>query len=281
MIDVNTDYYQVLGVSKTASDEEIKKVYRELAKKHHPDKHQGDSENEKRFQAISEAYDILGDKAKRAEYDQMRENPFMRNGGQGYGGGQYQQFDMDDLGDLFGSMFGGRGRGGGFSGGFQQSRRVEPTDVKLLIPFQLAVKGGDYLYMAPNGKRIKLKIPKGCAPGHQMKISGQGRQGEDLIIHVDLTMPENVRLEGDRLIQTIEIPVWDAINGGKIPVHLYNDKTVNLTVKPGSASHTRLKLGGMGLDGGDLFIELKLRTPSDLTDEQRQLIEQLKHTTRT
>lgn len=283
-LDHTKDYYSVLGVKKDSSDAEIKKNYRNLAKKYHPDKHKGDTKAEERFKSISEAYDILGDKKKRQEYDQMRENPFVNfrgGGGGGFRGQSSQQVNMDDLGDIFGSFFGGGARSAQSSR--QQSRKPEATVLNLAIPLHLALSGGEYLYQSPMGKRIKLKIPKDCPIDHKMKLSGQGQRGEDLILNIIYSLPDQIKLDGLNVIQTINIPVWDALLGDKKEVTLYNQKKVNVTIKAGSSSHTRLKLGKMGLkkgsQTGDCFLELHLLVPSQLNDEQKELIKSLKYNT--
>lgn len=280
-MDAQKDYYAALGLNKSASADEIKKTYRNLAKKYHPDKHKGDPKAEERFKNISEAYDVVGDEKKRAEYDQMRENPFANFGGGGRGGfhGGGAEFDM---GDIFNSFFGGE-RSRGQQRQRQQQQALEPSVLNLSIPFNLALSGGDYLYQTPRGKRVKLKIPTGCVQGHKLKISGQGQRGEDLILVVQYNLPPTLSVNGLHVTQVIDVNIFDALLGTKMDVKLYNEKSVSVTIKAGTASHTKLKLPKMGLSNesgaGDCLLEIRLQVPSSLTEDQEKIIEQLKYTT--
>lgn len=277
-MDGSKDYYAALGLNKSASADEIKKTYRKLAKEYHPDKHKGDEKAADRFKEISEAYDTIGDAEKRQKYDDLRANPFAGQAGGGFHGGG-AEFDM---GDIFSSFFGGD-RSRGQQRQRQQQRELEPTVLNLSIPFHLALNGGDYLYQTPQGKRVKLKIPKQCAEGHKLKISAQGRQGEDLILVVQYLLPANISVNGQTVTQTIDVNIFDAILGTKLDVHLYNDKSVSVNIKAGTASHTKLKLPKMGLNNssntGDCLLEVRLLVPNNLTDDQEKLIEQLKYNT--
>jgi DnaJ-class molecular chaperone len=277
-VDASKDYYNALGVTKTSSQEEIKKSYRELAKKYHPDRHEGDKVAEERFKSISEAYDTIGDPKKRAEYDQLRENPFA-NRSAGSSHSSNAEFDM---GDIFSSFFAGN-RSREHQRQRQQQQSLEPTQLNLSIPFQLALKGGDYLYMTPSGKRVKLKIPANCLQGHKLKISAQGRHGEDVILSVSYLLPPTLTISGLNVIQTIDVNVFDAILGKKMDVELYNSKSVSVTIKAGTSSHTKLKLPKMGLtrgsEVGDCLLEIRLMLPKQLTDEQEKILEQLKYKT--
>lgn len=276
-LDATKDYYATLGVTKTSSQAEIKKSYRDLAKKYHPDRHKGDAAAEDRFKSISEAYDTIGDPKKRTEYDQARENPFANRHGNGFQGGE--EFDV---GDIFNSFFSGN-RSREHQRQRQEQQSLEPTQLNLSIPFQLALKGGDYLYLTPRGKRVKLKIPSQCLQGHKMKISAQGRHGEDLILIVKYLLPPTITIKDLNVIQSIDVNVFDAILGKKMDVELYNSKSVSVTIKAGTSSHTKLKLPKMGLakgaEIGDCLLEIRLILPKTLTDEQEKIIEQLKYTT--
>lgn len=275
------DYYKTLGVSKSVDAAELKKVYRNLAKKYHPDRHKGDKSAEAKFKDISEAYDVLSDPEKRQKYDMMRENPFA-GGGFGGGGfsGQHGGSSFEDFGDIFSSFFGGGGRGG--QSKKRQQRTVEPIDDSIRIPLHLAIKGGDYLYQTREGKSVKLKIPENCLDGHKLKLPKMVN-GADLMITINLVLPENVEIDGLTVIQRIKVSVFDAIIGDKKEVRLYNDKKINVMIKPNSDSHTRLKIPKFGLKNadkvGDCFLELILETPKNLSDQQLTLIQSLKYNT--
>lgn len=273
-MDPNKDYYKVLGVSKNDSESDIKKTYRELAKKYHPDKHKGDEKVADRFKEISEAYDTIGDAKKRKEYDEMRSNPFANYNGRANRSRQSEtSFD-----DLFGSFFGG--------GQQRQTRQKAPADISLniSIPLHLGIKGGDYLYKTPLGKTIKLRIPKNCEEGHQLRIKGEGPNGETLILVVKFTCPPDISLQKNDVIQKIHVSVWDIILGEKKEISLYDGKQVSVTIKPGSSSHNKLKLKGLGLTNklgqGDCYLELIVDSPKELTEEQKTLLQNIKYNTR-
>ena len=279
-MDTRKDHYKTLGVDKNASAAEIKKVYRNLAKKHHPDKHKGDVKAEDRFKEISDAYDVLGDNKKRQEYDTMRENPFAGSGGFNYQGGNGQRVHYEDVGgfgDLFGDLFGNRSqtrRG-------QTQQIVKAEERQIQIPLRLALSGGEYLYKTSAGSTVKLKIPKSCQRFHKIKLREHGQQGQDLILSIDFILPDGIEIIGNDVKQRIAVSVWDAVLGSKKEVQLYNGKTVNVNIKEASSSHHRLKLPKMGLingdSQGDCYLELQLETPQNLTSEQKEMVQNLKY----
>jgi DnaJ-class molecular chaperone len=289
-MDPNKDYYSILGVDKSTEAAEIKKKYRNLAKKYHPDKHKGDEKNAEKFKEISEAYDILGDKGKREQYDMQRDNPFFKfnknsgAGSQDFSGFRQQDANSDGFGDIFSSFF-----GGGASRGRQRTRQ-EPREEKIVnaeetirVPIRLAFSGGEYLFKTPKGNTVKLKIPKDCQRFHKIKLKEQGKNSEDLIVTIDFSTNSDAIIENYNVIQKLKIPVWDALLGTKKDVVLYNDKKVSITIKEGTNSHHRLKLSGMGLKSkdshGDCFLEIVLETPSSLNQEQKDILMSMRYNT--
>ena len=296
-MDPNKDYYSALGVDKESSAADIKKKYRNLAKKYHPDKHKGDEKTAEKFKEISEAYDVLGDKEKKEQYDMQRENPFFnfsRNGGrgagssQGFSGFKEAEGNFDGFGDIFSSFFGG-GAGAGSTRSKQRSRQTNRKETKknveesIRIPIRLAASGGEYLFKTPKGNTVKLKIPKDCQRYHKIKLKEQGRHSEDLIVTIDFSTSPDISLEGYNVIQKLKVPVWDAILGEKKEVTLYNDKKVNVTIKEGTNSHQRLKLSGMGLKSkdshGDCFLEIVVETPNSLSQQQKDTLMSMRYNT--
>ena len=182
------DFYDILGVSEKASNQEIKNAYRELAKKYHPDRHKGDKQAEERFKQISEAYSVLSDQKKRNQYDQMR-----RFGVGGNYSGNSQNFNFEDLGSFFQGGFKGQ-RGGGFGGfgdifsqifggeqrsGFSQSRQKgQDVTAELTISFDMAITGGKQIFQI-GSKKISVNIPAGSEDGKKIRLRGQGQQDSD------------------------------------------------------------------------------------------------------
>ena len=269
------DYYNILGVTKSTPQKDIKKKYRELAKKYHPDKHKGDPKAEARFKDISEAYDTIGTPEKKQKYDMEKENPFSNYGGGNPGG----QGNFGDFGDIFSEFFGGRGGGKKT----RPSPKRAPIEENIRIPFHLALKGGEYLHRPSSGKNVKLKIPSNCPEDHKITVNGIGPDGETVIISVSFVLPETIKLEGLNVIQKLKISVWDGMLGGKQEVRLYDERKINITIKEGSDSHTRLKLPKFGLkykeEVGDCYLELLFESPKNLTDQQKTLLQSLKYNT--
>jgi DnaJ-class molecular chaperone len=280
------DYYQILGVNKNVSSAELKKKYRELAKKYHPDKHKGDSAKEAKFKDISEAYDVLSDTDKRKKYDMEKDNPFFNNFGAG-GGHRAQDFgrgggSFDPFSDIFESFFsGGKNTRSGRSQRQQKSSPKKDMKTTISIPFSLAIKGGDYLFNAPNGKKVKVKVPKSCPEGHEITLKSFGINGESLVVTINILTPDYIQIEELNIIQKISISVFDAILGETREVILYNDKTVKVNIKSGTDSHSKLRLKGLGLEKGlkkgDCFLEIVIETPKSLTDQQKTLVQSLKY----
>jgi len=273
------DPYQVLGVAKSASEAEIKKAFRNLAKKHHPDTHAGDEAAKKRFQEISAAYDVLGDKDKRAKFDAgeidangnprgfdpraggFRANPFGFGGapGGGAGGEREFHFSWDDRGggaqgfsaeDIFADLMGGgRARGGR---GAPRPARGEDFAVAITASFAESVMGGTRRIVLANGEQIDVKIPAGLKDGQQIRAKGRGgagRQGGpngDVLIQVSVAPHPYLTRDGNDLRMDLPVTLKEAVLGAKVPVPTLSG-TLNLTIPPSSNSGAVLRLKGKGV----------------------------------
>lgn len=296
------DPYSELGVSRGANADELRKAFRKLAKKHHPDANPGDKGAEEKFKRISAAFDILGDPDKRAKFDKGeidadgRETMRGFGGGQGYGGqggpgaGPYgagargpfrsndasAEFEGVDINDILGQMFGGggpgRGRGRGFGGpppkGSDVRGRVE-------IDLEEAINGGKKRLAFSDGRTIEVTIPKGAADGQTLRLKGQGEPGAggpgDALIEISIRPHPIYRREGDVLVMDLPISVPDAVLGGKVTAPT-PDGNVALTVPKGSNSGQTLRLKGRGLPDskgrrGDLMARLIVTLPDKADPE--------------
>lgn len=283
------DFYEVLGVSRSASKEEIRKSYKKLARKFHPDVKPADADAEKKFSEITEAYDVLSDEDKRKNYDQFGHG---FRGGQG-GGNPFQgggaSFDLDDI---LGGMFGGGGgtfRGGGRRG---QARAQKGQDARaeITVPFTVAVEGGEHSVTLQSGaksERLSVKIPAGIDDGQSIRLAGQGNPGVgggpagDLIVLVRIAPHPWFKRDGQNLQVDVPVSPSEAALGAKIDVPTLSEGTVVMTVPPGTSSGAKLRLRGKGVrnhrtgETGDQFVILKIVVPRDLSDESRSLYERL------
>ena len=287
------DYYEILGVSKDADAKEIKKAYRKLAMKYHPDKNKNNPEAEAKFKEITVAYDVLSDPEKRKKYDRMGHETFE----QGFDTHNFN-FNADnfaDLGDIFGDIFGGGGRGfkggfsfsdifgnftnaggGNFSRGFQQRTKGQNISTELKIPFSEAVKGSERVIRLSNGKEIKVKIPQGVKDGQKIKLKGQGypsRDGGDngdLIITLSVYNNTEYEIDGINLKKSFTIDLRTALQGGKVDIPTLWG-TISLKIPPKTSSSKVFKIPGFGIRKksykGDLFIKLEIKIP-DISDKK-------------
>jgi DnaJ-class molecular chaperone len=286
-----SDFYEVLGVSRSASQDEIRKAYKKLARKFHPDVKPADPEAEKKFSEITEAYDVLSDEEKRRNYDQFGHatrggagggNPFQGFGG----GGGAGSFDLDDL---LGGMFGG-GQFGGGRRGQPRSQKGQDARAEITVPFVVAVEGGEHSVTLQNGaksERLTVKIPSGIEEGQSIRLAGQGNPGMgggsagDLIVTVHIATHPWFRRDGQNLQVDVPVSPSEAALGARIDVPTLTEGTVVLTVPPGTSSGAKLRLRGKGVrnhktgERGDQFVILKITVPKTLTDEARSLYERL------
>ncbi len=293
---MSQDYYASLGVSRSASEAEIKKAYRKMAAKYHPDKPTG---NEAKFKEISEAYETLSDPEKRALYDQFGANYEQRQAG-GFGG--FQQAGgfggAEDYSDIFSSMFGGgfsgqQGASGGF--GYQQARprKGEDQTVAVMITLEEAIKGTERTINVQTGdarsgatsydtKPIKVRIPAGITQGKKVRVKGKGFNGfnggppGDVIIEVNLQKHPLFRVEGKDVYLDLPVTPWEAALGAKIEVPTLKGK-VKLGIAPGTQSGAKLRIKGRGLgkEPGHQYVVVQIHTPPATTEEQKTLYKQM------
>ena len=288
------DPYATLGVARGASEADIKKAYRKLAKELHPDRNTDNPKAAERFSAVTQAYDLLTDKDKRARFDRGEIDsdgnptaPFgygMANGQRGGfkpGGGQFDfGGDSADLGDIFEGLFGGAARnpaGGGFAGGFGGFGRRQPPPKGANVAYRLAVSFEDAATLAPqritlgDGKTIDLKLPPGVDEGTQMRLSGKGQPGPggngDAIVAVEVQPHRFFTRDGDDVRLDLPVSLSEAVLGAQVRVPT-PDGTVMLTIPKGSTSGKVLRLKKRGFhakDGkrGDLLVTLMVDLPAD------------------
>ena len=300
------DYYAVLGVSESATPEEIKKAYRKLARKYHPDVSK-EADASDRFKDVGEAYEVLKDPEKRAEYDQLRKYGTRDDGSfqpppgwqsaSGFGGGGYTEADARQFSDFFEEIFGGGRRGGFGGGGFHQSMRMRGEDVhaRLALFLEEAFNGcekqvsftvhepDDQGRLIPRQKTLKVKIPAGMREGQHIRLKGQGAPGVgggesgDLFIEVELAPHPHFSIEGRDVLVTVPISPWEAALGATVTVPTVSGK-VNVKVPKGATSGRKLRLKGKGFPGkhpGDQIVVLQVAMPEQHTAEAEALYEKL------
>ncbi len=296
------EYYDILGVGKNASDEEIKRAYRKLAMKYHPDRNPNKKEAEERFKEINEAYAVLSDKEKRRQYDTIGAEGFRQRFTQE---DIFRGFDFDEI---LSGLFGGRGRRefrsggrGGFDfgdffagqGGYQDLGRMpqrgEDILYELSISLEEAAMGGEKkISYRKDGKiqEVSVRIPKGINTGKKLRLAGKGMQGKkggppgDLYLQISVRAHPIFTREGDDLIVEKEISFSEAVFGTTIEVPTLEGKK-RVKVPAGTQSHTKMRLKGLGIpyfqrEGrGDEYVKVILRVPQRVTEKGRKLIEEL------
>ena len=298
------DYYEVLGVSKNASDDEIKKAYRKLAVKYHPDKNPGDKEAEAKFKEINEAHDVLSDKQKRARYDQFGHagvggaGGFGGAGGTGgfsgnpFAGGAFnyngQTFNFDfggggPLDDILGSLF-----GFGAGGASRRAKRGADYQTTVNLSFEEAIFGVNKT-VSVNGQNLKVKIPAGIDDGMSVRLHGKGgpapeggTEPGDLYVRVRVKPHKHLTREGAIILSEEKIDMVDAALGCEIDVETV-DGTVTMKVPAGTQSGTPFKLSGHGVpfrsdgDRGPHIVTIIVETPKNLSKKQKELLEEFKN----
>jgi curved DNA-binding protein len=304
------DYYRLLGVSKNASPEEIKKAFRKMALKYHPDKNEGDKTAEERFKEVNEAYAVLSDPEKRRQYDTFGSTEFHRRftqedifrnfdftnifqdlGGSGFfsGGRGGTEVSFDEiLGQAFGSMGGGPG-GRAFKRSFQYSQPIG-QDVVLelgLSPNEI-LQGSHKLISIQTGgnpERISVHIPKGISPGKKIRVAGKGGQGPggrgDLYLLISLRLDPGFRLNGSDVEVDKVVKFTDACLGTEVEVPTVEGGTVRLKIPAGARCGQKLRLRGKGLPTasgarGDEYVRVMIEVPARLTSKQKDLVLKLK-----
>lgn len=308
------DYYETLGVGKSASQDEIRKAFRKLARQHHPDVAKDKKAAEAKFKEINEAYEVLGDPEKRKKYDTLGADweragtaqppPGWGSGMGGMGGGFGQRgaggsFGGTGFSDFFEQFFGGRAaRGrGGFSGfgGVEEPLRGDDVEADLLVTLEEALHGAKKKISfrregSPRVETYEVRIPKGVREGQRIRLAGQGSAGAhgvpagDLFLRVRLERHPDFHVEGADLAYDLEIPAWQAVLGVELEVPT-PDGPVRLKVPPGSQPGRKFRLKGRGLPTGgtgrgDFYVRLETTLPTTVTMEERELWERLARTWR-
>jgi DnaJ-class molecular chaperone len=280
------DPYKELGVARGASQDEIKKAFRKLAKELHPDKNPGNKETDERFKRVTAAFDILGDKDKRAKFDRGEIDADGREQFRGFGGaggrdqGGFGQnpfsqggarggFENVDLDEIFGGMFGGGGRAGAARGG--APNKGQDLRATLEISLEDSISGATRRIQFSDGRTLDVAIPKGAGDGQTIRLKGQGMPGRggaggDALIELKLAPHPIFTRDGADLTMDQPVPLYDAVLGGKVPVRT-PEGTVNMTIPAGSNSGKVLRLKGRGAYAagkrGDLLARLMIVLPED------------------
>jgi curved DNA-binding protein len=301
------DYYKILGVERTASEDEIKKAYRKLARKYHPDVSK-EKDAEEKFKEVNEANDVLSDPEKRKAYDQLgsyqpgqdfRPPPDWE---QQFGAGTHFDFSGMDFGDLFAQMFGGgmgagagRRRAHGFGGGFAQPG--QDFEVGLEISLEEAFHGAEKTLQlevpepSPQGfmvrvpKTVKVRVPKGATEGLRLRVAGKGGSGMhgghagDLYLNIKIAPHPWFKVVEHDLYLDVPLTPWEAALGATVEIPTI-DGSVRLKVRPGSRSGQKMRLAGKGLPRpkhghGDLYAVFQIATPTELTSREHELFEAL------
>jgi curved DNA-binding protein len=295
------DYYDILGVNKNASDEELKKAYRKLAMKYHPDRNPNKKEAEERFKELNEAYAVLSDKEKRKQYDTFGQEGFRQRFSQE---DIFRGFDFEDI---FSNLFGGRGRrefrsggrgGGDFSdlfgrGGYQDMGRMpqkgEDMYYEWPITLEEAAFGGEKKVSLPKGGRVEeiyVKIPPGIPSGKKLRVAGKGAAGRkggppgDLYLQISIRNHPIFVREGDDLIVEREIAFSEAVLGTTMEVPTLEGMK-KVKVPPGTQCHTKMRLKGLGVTRfqgsgrGDEYVKVIVKVPKRVGEKTRKLIEEL------
>jgi curved DNA-binding protein len=298
----DTDLYRVLGLTREATPDQIKKAFRKLAKQHHPDRNPGDPKAQQRFVEVSRAFEVLSDPERRAAYDEFgpvslesgfdaeRARAFHARSGRG-GIHPDGAFHMDDLlGELFGRS---RGRAAGGFGGFegfegfegfdsgagpgrQQRRGQHLVRARLVIDFRTAALGGERELQFEGGQTQKVRIPPGVRDGETLRLAGQAPGGADLGLTLEIAPDPVFRREGEDLHLQLPVTVPEAIRGARVPVPTL-DGQVELKIPAGSQSGRKLRLRSKGVrrrdQTGDLYVELVVVVPSHADEDALRALE--------
>ncbi len=286
------DYYKILGVSRNATQEEIKRAYRKLAAKYHPDKNKGNKEAEERFKEINEAYQVLSDPEKRKLYDRLGANweRYQKAGAQVNWEDLFQQsggytFTFEDLGDFSGfsdffKFF--------FGGGFRQRQR-KGQDYETVLPITLEeAYHGTTRVIEVHGQKLRLKIKPGVPDGKVLRLKGKGGPGfqggppGDLYVKIKVLPHPTFQRKGDDLYTKVKVDLYTAVLGGKIQVPTLGG-TLNVVIPAGTQPNQKLRIKGKGMPRydypntyGDLYIEVQVEIPKRLSPKERELFEQLR-----
>ena len=299
------DLYNILGVSKTANENEIKSAYRKLARKYHPDLNKGNTEASERFKEISCAYDILGDKEKRKKYDNKEIDADGKptgfgasgfGGGNPFGNGNYQSYGSNpfgndasfDFSDIFGSdifsKFANGSSSNPFGNGFSNSQYSRPhkgSDINYTMRVEfLSAVNGDNKTVSINGKNINVKIPQGSVDGQTLRLKGLGEQGfnggasGDVLITLKVSKHPYFTLDNKTILLELPISLKEAILGAKVTVPTISGK-VALNIPPYASTGDKLRLKGKGINGGDQIVVLNIIAPKEKNSSLEDILRKM------
>lgn len=303
------DYYKILGVEKSATQDEIKKAYRKLAMKHHPDRNAGKKSSEEKFKEITEANEVLSDPDKRKKYDTLGSNwnQYQPTGGQGFddfsshfGGGRRQPSSgstyeySGNINDIFGNAGGGfsdffesffGGSDGGFGGRTQQQKTAIDVEANMNVTLEDVFVGSEK-QISVEGKKLKIKITPGTKDGQKLKLKGLGRSKTvdgtkgDLYLNIHMLQHPFYEIRDNDLYYNLDVDLYTAVLGGKESIRTLDGKTISINIPEGTESEKILRLKGLGLINesirGDLFVNIHVTVPKDLTKEEKELFKKLK-----
>lgn len=297
------DYYQILGLSRGASDKEVKQAYRRLARQHHPDVNPGNQTAQEKFKEINEAYEVLSDSEKRQKYDRLGAqwqtwqqrgfDPSGFNWSQWFAGpGTRTRVEYADLGDLFGeqspfseffqAIFGAPGRSRTWSTVRRGQDLEQAIEISLIEAFS-----GTTRTLQIGDKRIEVKIPPGVSPGSRIRVAGKGSPGSggeaagDLYLKVSVAPDHRFQRQGDNLHQEVSVDLYTAMLGGEIPLPTLQGSVI-LKIPPQTQGGKVFRLQGQGIphlkkpqERGDLYVKVKIRIPENLSPEEQELFQRL------
>ena len=302
------DYYKILGVDKSATQDEIKKAYRKLAMKYHPDRNAGNKSSEEKFKEITEANEVLSDPEKRKKYDTLGSNwkQYQNTGGQGFGdfytnfgggrrpSGSTYEFsgDINDIfggvggggfSDFFESFFGGSGRG--FGGRTPPQKTAIDVEANMNITLEDIFNGSEK-QISVEGKKLKIRIIPGTKDGQKLRLKGMGRSktanGEkgDLYLNLHVLQHPFYEIKENDLYYNLDVDLYTAVLGGKENIKTLDGKTISISIPEGTESGKTLRLKNLGMNNnnvrGDLFVRILVTVPKSLSKEEKELFKKLK-----
>ncbi len=296
------DYYKDLELTKSATDEEINVAYKKLVRKLHPDRNPGNKRAEERFKEVSAAYDVIGNKETRQQYDQVKSARVFgagptSSGGQNFGGFSQQGQNIHiegDLRDIFSDLLGGNMAGGNMRGGFGGTvpLRGHDYETNIRLTFDESMKGAVKQVIGYNKKKVKVKLPAGVTSGERVKVAGKGGAGSqggpngDLYVKVSVEKHEFFHRKGSNLVIDFPISFLEATLGGTVKVPTYDGDLVEIKIPAGTASGTKFKLKGRGVPHsnasnngasrrGDLLVHVEVEVPKKLTSKQKNAVKEI------